>query len=88
MGNNIIDVHIHFGAPADEQSGCYWSEEFEKTAAYYVMVLLTHSLFHKITGQRMQKHLLKVINGSKCVACNFVLALDEVYDEQGIQASG
>ncbi len=83
MENNIIDVHLHFGAPADEQSGCYWSEKFEKTAAYYAMRLITNSLFRKITLQRMQKHLLNVINGAKFVSRSVVLALDEVYDEQG-----
>jgi len=33
-------MHIHFGAPEDVQSGCYWSKEFEKTAAYLAMLLL------------------------------------------------
>ena len=83
MERPVIDAHIHFGAPADEQSGCYWSEEFEHTAAYYVMLFLTHSLFRKINIARMQKHLLNVINSAKLVSHSIVLALDEVYDEQG-----
>jgi hypothetical protein len=37
MGDPIIDIHVHFGAPLDSQSGCFWSEEFTKTPAYYAI---------------------------------------------------
>jgi len=30
MSKKIIDVHVHFGAPKDEESGCYWSENLKK----------------------------------------------------------
>jgi hypothetical protein len=30
MSGQIIDVHVHFGAPNDEESGCFWSEEFTR----------------------------------------------------------
>lgn len=84
MNPEIIDIHIHFGAPKDEQSGCYWSKEFERTAAYYAMLLLTKSLFKKINIQTIKEHLLGVINGSKFVQKSVLLALDQVYDENGI----
>lgn len=83
MESEIIDVHIHFGAPKDEKSGCYWSEEFTKTAAYYAMLLLTKSLFKKINIRRVKKHILGAINGSKFVNKSVLLAMDQVYDENG-----
>ena len=83
MTNEIIDMHIHFGAPHDAQSGCYWSKDFEKTAAYFAMLLLTKSLFKRVDINRLKKNLLSVINGSKHVDKSVLLAMDEVYDEKG-----
>ncbi|MBN1348262.1 amidohydrolase family protein [candidate division KSB1 bacterium] len=83
MANEIIDMHIHFGAPRDEQSGCYWSEKFEKTAAYWAMLLLTKSLFKKVDINRVRKNLLDAVNGSKYVHKGVFLAMDQVYDENG-----
>ena len=83
MDKEIIDVHIHFGAPKDDQSGCYWSEEFTKTAAYYAMLLLTRTLFEKVDIERIKTHLLGAINGSKYVNKSVLLAMDQVYDENG-----
>ena len=83
MDSEVIDMHIHFGAPKDEESGCYWSKEFEKTAAYYAMLLMTKSLFKKVDIQRVKNHLLNKINGSKYVQKGVFLAMDQVYDESG-----
>jgi predicted TIM-barrel fold metal-dependent hydrolase len=83
MSPEIIDVHIHFGAPEDAESGCYWSEEFEKGVAFLAMRLVTNSLFKKVTLERVKEHLLGVINGSKVVSKGVVLAMDQVYDEGG-----
>jgi predicted TIM-barrel fold metal-dependent hydrolase len=83
MNDEIIDVHVHFGAPKDVDSGCYWSSAFEKGIAYFAMRLITNNLFGKITIQRVKKHLLKTINGSKHVKKTVLLALDQVYDEDG-----
>ena len=47
------------------------------------MRLVTNNLFGKITIQRVKKHLLGVINGSKHVNKTVLLALDQVYDENG-----
>ncbi|HOT98383.1 MAG TPA: amidohydrolase family protein [bacterium] len=84
MNDNIIDVHIHFGAPEDEVSGCYWSEAFTKTAAYYAMLLLTKSLFKKVNITRVEKQILAVINKSKQVGKCILLGMDQVYDEKGM----
>ena len=84
MANETIDIHVHFGAPKDEESGCYWSEEFTKQPAYFAMLLLTKSLFKKIDINTVKKHIFGVINGSKNVDKTVLLALDEVYDEAGI----
>lgn len=83
MNSEIIDMHIHFGAPKDEASGCYWSKEFEQTAAYYAMLLMTKSLFKKVNIKRVKKQLLGVINGSKQVQKSVLLTMDQVYDENG-----
>lgn len=45
MGDPNIDIHVHFGAPLDSQSGCLWPAEFTKTPANYAMSLITGSLF-------------------------------------------
>jgi len=83
MNNETIDVHIHFGAPKDEESGCFWSEEFTKSAAYFAMLLITNSLFKKVDIHKVRKHLLKVINKSKYIDKSVVLAFDKVYEEDG-----
>ncbi|RPI00187.1 MAG: hypothetical protein EHM72_09945 [Calditrichaeota bacterium] len=81
---SVIDLHVHFGAPPDSQSGCYWSEEFTKTAAYIAMLLLTKSLGKKVDFNRVKNHLLGVINGAVNTHQAVLLGLDEVYDEQGL----
>jgi predicted TIM-barrel fold metal-dependent hydrolase len=83
MSNEIIDVHVHFGAPEDSDSGCYWSEEFEKGVAFLAMRIVTNNLFGKVTIQRVKKHLLGIINGSENVKKTVLLALDQVYDDNG-----
>ena len=50
MSNETIDVHVHFGAPKDEESGCFWSEEFTRSVAYFAMLLITKSLFKKVNA--------------------------------------
>ena len=83
MKTETIDMHIHFGAPANEANGCYWSKEFAATPAYYAMLLLTKSLFRKVTYERIEKQLLGVINGANLTDKAVLLALDQVYDESG-----
>jgi predicted TIM-barrel fold metal-dependent hydrolase len=83
MSRKIIDVHVHFGAPEDKDSGCYWSQEFERGVAFLAMRLVTNNLFGKMTIRRIKKHLLRVINRSKYVGKCVLLAMDEVYEENG-----
>lgn len=52
----VIDMHVYFGAPKDPQSGCYWSEKFERTKAYLSMKLTSGTLFIKLTMNRIKKH--------------------------------
>jgi len=83
MNGEIIDIHVHFGAAEDPESGCYWSKEFEEGIAFFGFRLVTNNLFGKIDFQRAKKHMLGVINGSKCVHKTVLLALDQVYDDTG-----
>jgi predicted TIM-barrel fold metal-dependent hydrolase len=83
MNDEIIDIHVHFGAPKDEESSCFWSEEFTKTPAYFAMLLLTKSLFKKVNIRSVKSQMLSVINGSKFVKKCVLLAMDQVYDEDG-----
>lgn len=84
MNLKVIDIHVHIGGPGGDGSGCYWSKKFETTAAFIAMVLTTHSLFKHVTLKRLQKVLLNEINKSKYIDKVVLLALDEVYDEDGI----
>jgi uncharacterized protein len=79
----VIDIHVHFGSPPDPESGCFWSEAFEHTAAYAAMRVLTRTLFSKITFRRVKRHVLGAVNGSRSVKRTVLLALDRVYDEGG-----
>lgn len=83
MSDPIIDVHVHFGAPEDPQSGCYWSKEFEQGIAFLAMRLVTGSLFKKINIDRVKKQILEVTDGSKYVQKVVLLAMDQVYDADG-----
>jgi len=81
--SDVIDIHVHYGSPRDEKTGCYWSDKFQKTAAYVAMLLVTKSLFKKATPARIKKVLLGTIKKSKLVDKSVILALDQVYDESG-----
>ena len=83
MNNEIIDMHVHFGAPANKNNDCYWSDRFTHNAAFIIFLLATRSLFKKISHKRIRKHTLKVINKSKYVDKCVLLAFDEVYNEDG-----
>ncbi|MBL7127999.1 MAG: amidohydrolase family protein [Ignavibacteria bacterium] len=83
MAEEVIDMHVHFGAPEDVQSGCYWSSKFEGTPAFWFMKITSGSFFTKFTKEKILKKLLKVINKSVEVDKCVLLAMDEVYDENG-----
>jgi len=81
--NEVIDIHVHFGAPKDPVSGCYWSEKFEQTPAYWFMKLMSGSLFKKFTIKDIEEKLVRAINKSKYVDKCVLLAMDKVYDRNG-----
>jgi predicted TIM-barrel fold metal-dependent hydrolase len=88
MPEEVIDIHLHFGAPNDPDSpedGCYWSEKFTKSVAFLAMRLVTHSWFGPLTFKRVKKHLLKVIHAATQVQKCVLLAIDKVYDENGTE---
>lgn len=45
MADRVIDIHVHFGARPDSQSGYFRSAEFTKTPAHYALSLITGSRF-------------------------------------------
>jgi predicted TIM-barrel fold metal-dependent hydrolase len=86
MSEEIIDIHLHFGAPNDPdhpEDGCYWSEKFTESVAFLAMRLVTNSLFGPLTFKRVKQHMLKTINGSDLVQKCVLLAIDKVYNENG-----
>jgi hypothetical protein len=48
------------------------------------MLLLTKSLFKKVDIYSVKKHMLAVIKGSKFVEKSVLLAMNQVYDENGV----
>jgi predicted TIM-barrel fold metal-dependent hydrolase len=83
LSDSIIDIHVHFGAPDDQASGCYWSKKFTKSLAFIVMLILTNFLFKKVNISRIKKRMFKIVRRSKCVDQFVFLALDQVYDKSG-----
>jgi len=86
MPADIIDIHLHFGAPSGPNGaadGCFWSKKFEKSITFLAMRLVTGSLFGPVTFERVKRKLLKVVNGSEAVNSGVLLALDKVFDESG-----
>ncbi|MGE5340129.1 MAG: amidohydrolase family protein [Candidatus Omnitrophota bacterium] len=85
MTNEIIDMHIHFGAPSDpkDPNGCYWSKEFEDTITYFALRVITRNLFGDVTIDKIKSQMIKIVNDSKYVKKGLFLALDQVYDPNG-----
>jgi predicted TIM-barrel fold metal-dependent hydrolase len=84
MKGEIIDIHVHYGAPKNDKNDCYWSPKFTTTPAYLAILLMSNSIFKKITVKKVEDHLFKNINGSKLVDKFVLLALDAVFDDQGV----
>lgn len=82
MGN-VIDIHVHFGAPANPFNNCYWSKKFEQQPAYFFLKLTSGSLFKKLTYGDIEKKLLNAVTRSKKVDKSVLLAMDKVYDLNG-----
>ena len=82
MGD-IIDIHVHFGVPANNQNDCYWSEKFEQQLAYLFLKLSWCALFKKLTAQDIEKILIGAVTKAKKVDKCVLLAMDKVYDLNG-----
>jgi predicted TIM-barrel fold metal-dependent hydrolase len=63
--------------------GCYWSEDFEKSFAYWAFRLITGTMTGKVDFDRAKDKIFRTINASAKVDQCVLLALDQVYDEQG-----
>jgi len=79
---DIIDIHVHFGAPGPKEE-CFWSEKFTNTFAYFSMRAVTKTLFKEVSYKRVKKHLFKSLNRAEKVNKMVLLALDKVYTENG-----
>lgn len=83
---NVIDVHVHFGAPGENGQpvhGCYWSERFEDSLAFWGFRFITGTLFGRMTYGRARRKVFRLVKKAKHVRKIVLLALDKVYDSQG-----
>ncbi len=79
----IIDIHIHIAKPGKPGDESYWSGKFSSSPAFMYMVLLSGNLFSPLTAEAIENHILSIIENSQTVEKAVLLALDEVYDENG-----
>jgi predicted TIM-barrel fold metal-dependent hydrolase len=79
----VIDIHVHFGAPENSENGCYWSKQFERTPAYLYLKLSNGVLLDKLTFHLIKNNLISTITHSKKVDKCVLLAMDEVYALNG-----
>lgn len=80
----MIDIHIHIGGPGDEpSSGCYFSEKFIWSPAFFAMLIVTNSLFKRITTRSIRRKIVGEINSSKKIEGGVLLALDMAHNEKG-----
>lgn len=84
MEGKVVDIHIHIGGPGDEpSSGCYFSEKFMWSPAFLAMLVVTNSLFKKVTTKSVREKILREINSSKKIDRGVLLALDMAHNENG-----
>ncbi|MGQ9617970.1 MAG: amidohydrolase family protein [Candidatus Aminicenantia bacterium] len=80
----IIDIHIHMSGPGDEpSSGCYFSEKFVLSPAFLAMLIVTDSLFKKVSTKSIRKKIVGEIKSSRKIDKGVLLALDMAYNESG-----
>ncbi len=83
---DVIDVHVHFGAPGRDGQpvhGCYWSDRFEDSLAFWAFRFITGTLFGRMTYGRARRKVYRLVRKSDHVRKIVLLALDQVYDEAG-----
>ena len=87
MSNEIIDMHVHFASPWDQNGNkqeCYWTESFTNTVAYFALRIVTGMAFSEMSYETVKARLFKEIKKAKRIDKVVLLALDKVYDSQGI----
>jgi hypothetical protein len=84
MSDPIIDVHVHFGAPLDSQTGCFWPEEFTKTPTFYAIEwgILYHAA-QKASYLYSQRHEFRQYRGIKPLFFLSVLELRSINSKKG-----
>lgn len=83
---NVVDVHVHFGAPGRDGQpvhGCYWSDRFEDSVAFWAFRFITGTLCGRMSYKRAKKKVNRLVKKAKLVDQIVLLALDQVYDKQG-----
>lgn len=81
---DVIDVHVHIGGPSGENDQMYYySKKFMKSTAYEGMKLVTKLAGSQITGPRYLSVLFSEVMQSKHIDKVVLLALDQVYSEDG-----
>lgn len=84
MEGKVVDIHIHIGCPGDEpSSGCFFSEKFIWSPAFLAMLIVTGSIFKKITKESVRKKIIGEIESSKNIDKGVLLALDMAHNENG-----
>jgi predicted TIM-barrel fold metal-dependent hydrolase len=81
---DVIDIHVHIGGPPGENDAMYfWSEDFTKSNSFAGMRLVTRLNPAQVTAFRYLSVLFKNIKQSKHVDKIVLLALDQVYSQDG-----
>jgi hypothetical protein len=61
MNGDIIDIHVHFGAPDDPESACYWSGDIDRIIRHLELTFKTE---RPPPPHHVQKELLMAAEGS------------------------
>ncbi|MBN1347953.1 amidohydrolase family protein [candidate division KSB1 bacterium] len=81
---DIIDIHVHVGGPENENPAMYyWTDEFKRSLSFEAIKFVTRLSQTQVTGPRYISTLYSQIKHSKYVDKIVLLALDQVYTEDG-----
>jgi predicted TIM-barrel fold metal-dependent hydrolase len=81
---DVIDIHVHIGGPPGENDHLYYySTNFQKSISFEAMRLVTRLYGARMTGLQFASVLFDQLRGSRYVDKAVLLALDQVYREDG-----
>jgi predicted TIM-barrel fold metal-dependent hydrolase len=84
LPDDIIDIHVHIGGPADENNELYfWSPKFEKSITYEGIKLVTRISESHLSGLRYLSVLYHQVKKSRHIDKIVLLALDQIYSPAG-----